>query len=98
MDKKQIKLLKTICKLEMFDATSSSNEEKEKLRFLAANKYIASRADPQLLGRRMYKITEFGKAELHRVKQSNIRQWLPILISNFLSLVAIAISIIALTK
>ena len=46
----------------------------------------------------VYVITELGKAELFKRKQRNFRFWFPITLSNLMSLAALIISIIALSK
>lgn len=80
MNKEQIRLLKQINKCGLFDYSNMSANEREVLFYLSEQKFITPCANCN--GERpLYKITEFGKAELFSLRQSSFKFWIPIIIS-----------------
>ena len=98
MDKSQVKLLKQIKKAGLFDYSVLGTSDITSLHFLKDSKYIAPVA-PNVPGNRpFYKITELGKSKLYSISQKTFRYWLPIIVSNLISVISLIISIIALLK
>ena len=98
MNKIQIDLLKRINETDLFDYSNLSPAERDILYYLRDNKFITPKSAPGSGQRPFFKITELGKAELFKTKQINFRFWIPIIITNFISLISLIISIIALLK
>lgn len=98
MDKKQHQILKSILKGKQYYIDSIPEEEKSIFNFLRNQKYIAQKADRIDNNKKLFVITELGKSKLYEDRKGRFRHWIPIVISNLLSLIAIIISIIALTK
>ena len=98
MNKPQTKMLKKIQKLNFVDSAKLTDEDKSVISFLKKNEFISQKANPVGGPKPVYVITELGKAELFKRKQRNFRFWFPITLSNLMSLAALIISIIALSK
>ena len=98
MNNSQLELLKRIDDAGYFDYSKLNSEEKEILSYLSKCKFIRTKANPDAGRRIYYVITELGKDQLHKSKQNDFRFWLPIIISNTISFIALFISIIALSK
>ena len=98
MDKKQYQMLKSIFNGNQYYMDLVSEEEKSILNFLRNQKYIVQKAENPNKDKIIYVITELGKSKLYEDRKDRFRHWLPIVISNLLSLIAIVISIIALLK
>ncbi len=98
MDKKQLKLLKKIKKSHLFDITDFSQDDMNIIRYLMSQKYVCYKSDLMHNEKRYCQITEQGKSFLSQTYTSTFRFWVPIIISNILSTLAIIISIIALLK
>lgn len=98
MDKKQYQMLKSIFNGNQYYMDLVSEEEKSILNFLRNQKYIVQKAENPNKNKITYAITELGKSKLYEDRKDSFRHWIPIAISNMLSLIAIVISIIALTK
>lgn len=98
MDKKQYQMLKSILKGNQYYINLVSEEEKSILNFLRDQKYIVQKAENPNKNKIIYVITELGKSKLYEDRKDRFRHWIPIAISNLMSLIAIVISIIALLK
>ncbi len=98
MDKNQYQMLKSILKGNTYHIDSVSEEEKSILNFLRNQKYIVQKAENPNKNKIIYVITELGKSKLYEERKDRFRHWIPIVISNLMSLIAIVISIIALLK
>lgn len=97
MNKEQIKLLRKIKKCGLFDYSDLSADERDILFYLRKQNFITANGNPNG-GRPLYKITEFGRAELFSLRQKSFRLWIPIFINTIISIAALIISIISLLK
>ena len=99
LDKSHIKLIKKI--LNSKEYYSTSNKEDDMLVYLSKNNLIYPKYDINEYGESSnlrYIISEDGKAYLYERKQSMFGKWIPYIITTSISVIALIISIIALTK
>lgn len=83
MNKHQYKLLKKICKTEMYDYTNDSKEHKEIIIYLAKENYLIYCSVDDDDRKHLCKITQKGKSALYEWKSSKRRWEIPVIISIF---------------
>lgn len=81
MNNPQYKLLKKICKTEMYDYTGETQEHKDIIHYLAKENFLVYCSVDDDEKKHLCKITQRGKSALYEWKSSKRRWEIPVIIS-----------------